>query len=73
MNKQSINKIYPYSFPRGKIVNVVGNKTDNKKPSEKSMILLAKDYSKRYDCDYVVLYDENGNVIKGYSKEELEN
>lgn len=31
MNKLSIkmNKICPYSFPRGKIVNVVGNKTDN--------------------------------------------
>ena len=71
MNKLSIkiNKIYPYSFPRGKIVNVVGNKTDN----EKLMILLAKDYIERHDCDYVFLYDENGNVIKRYSKEELEN
>ena len=73
MNKLSINKIYPYSFPREKIVNVVGNKTDDKKPSEKSMILLAKDYIERHDCDYVFLYDENGNVIKKYSKEELEN
>lgn len=37
------------------------------------MILLAKDYIERHDCDYVFLYDENGNVIKRYSKEELEN
>lgn len=72
MNKLSINKIYPYSFPRGKIVNVVGNKTDNKKPSEKLMILLAKNYIERHDCNYVFLYDENGNIIKRYSKEELE-
>ena len=73
MNVHSVDKIYPYSFPRGKIVNVVGNKTDNNKISNESMILLAKDYIKKHDCNYVFLYDENGNLIKRYTKEELEN
>ena len=58
-----------YSF--GKIVNVLGAKTDGTKPSEDSLRILAADYIKRNGCDTVTLVVHGSDVKRTFTKKEL--
>ena len=60
------------NIPAGKIVNVVGAKTDSTKPSEDSLRLLAADYIKRNGCDTVTLVVHGYDIKRTFTKEELE-
>lgn len=55
----------------GKIVNVVGAKTDSTKPSEESMRFLAADYIKRHNCDTVTMVVHDSDVKRTFTKKEL--
>ena len=55
----------------GKIVNVVGAKTDSTKSSEDSLRFLAADYIKRNGCDTVTLVVHGSDVKRTFTKKEL--
>ena len=59
------------NYPLGKIVNVVGAKTDSTKPSEDSLRFLAADYIKRNGCDTVTLVVHGSDVKRTFTKKEL--
>ena len=58
------------NYPFGKIVNVLGAKTDSTKPSENSLRILATDYIKRNGCDTVTLV-VHGDIERTFTREEL--
>ena len=59
------------NYPLGKIVNVVGAKTDSTKPSEDSLRILAADYIKRNGCDTVTMVIHGSDVKRIFTKKEL--
>lgn len=59
------------NYPFGKIVNVVGAKTDSTKPSEDSLKFLAADYIKRHNCDTVTIVVHGFDVKRTFTKKEL--
>ncbi len=59
------------NYPFGKIVNVVGAKTDSTKPSEDTLRLLATNYIKRHNCDTVTMVVHNSDIKRTFTKKEL--
>lgn len=59
------------NIPVGKIVNIVGAKTDGTKPSEESLRFLTADYIKRRNCDTVTLVVHDSDVKRTFTKKEL--
>ena len=60
------------NYPVGKIVNVLGAKTNSTKPSEDSLRILAADYIKRNGCDTVTLVVHGTDIKRTFTKKELE-
>lgn len=60
-----------YRLPLGRIVNVLGAKTDATKPSEDNLRILAADYIKRNGCDTVTLVVHGSDVKRTFTKKEL--
>lgn len=58
-------------YPAGKIVNILGAKTDSTKPSEDNLRILAADYIKRNSCDTVTLVVHGSDVKRTFTKKEL--